>query len=451
MSIISKRLQALGIGTKSPEQKEREASPVLSSMSQRRQPSLADIQEQQRINRARGVTYDRFDGRRGLRSGEKLRNIGGLTYVIPETEFDTTMIPQMQTQSMNPVVPGTQGGLFNIDEPSVSVTRDISTETETEETDSNTGEIPKEEPRFNYIEDSLADQNIISRGIDLGIQDLRDRIKRVEEQGGIREGLGGLGDTGEFSEGTTINTTGVDLSQDPIKNTVRTIVRTVKEKAQEAKDFAERQKQAYLENVKKRQQEKASNMVIEMENQLMQQMMERDQKRKDAFELIELENQVQAANNQMDRTNYLLRESGLFGQGMDGPSYDSLMQPVTATVMPDDIGMSPYARPEYYEGQEAISPGPVDYYNIPRFTFVPNPSAAKPSQRPVEVTPLGLLSRSALQQPVAPTVTTPAIQPYSPAEYDIPGEIPEQLGIDFTGMTDEQIDEYFDNLLLRNR
>lgn len=115
----------------------------------------------------------------------------------------------------------------------------------------------------------------------------------------------------------------------------------------------------------------------------------------------------------------------------------------TLPTKPDFTYEAPYRTryqvPRLPKMEEEVFPAPV------------MPDVMKPSQRPVEVTPPGLLSRSALQQPVAPTVTTPAIQPYSPAEYDIPGEIPEQLGIDFTGMTDEQIDEYFDNLLLRNR
>ena len=77
------RLQALGIGVKSDAQKERDASPVLSAMSQRRQPTFEEIQEQERLNRASGVTFPRYQGNVALSAGEKLRNIGGLTYVVP--------------------------------------------------------------------------------------------------------------------------------------------------------------------------------------------------------------------------------------------------------------------------------------------------------------------------------------------------------------------------------
>lgn len=83
MATITERLQALGIGVKSDAQKERDASPVLSAMSQRRQPTFEEIQEQERLNRAAGVTFPRYQGNVALSAGEKLRNIGGLTYVVP--------------------------------------------------------------------------------------------------------------------------------------------------------------------------------------------------------------------------------------------------------------------------------------------------------------------------------------------------------------------------------
>jgi hypothetical protein len=76
-------LKSLGIGQKSSYQKERDASPVLSAMFERRQPTLEEIREQERLNRAAGVTFPRYQGNISLSSGEKLRNIGGLTYVVP--------------------------------------------------------------------------------------------------------------------------------------------------------------------------------------------------------------------------------------------------------------------------------------------------------------------------------------------------------------------------------
>ena len=45
--------------------------------------SLQEIQEQERLNRASGVTFPRYQGNVALSAGEKLRNIGGLTYVVP--------------------------------------------------------------------------------------------------------------------------------------------------------------------------------------------------------------------------------------------------------------------------------------------------------------------------------------------------------------------------------
>ncbi len=83
MAPLTERLQALGIGVKSDAQKERDASPVLTAMSQRRQPTFEEIQEQERLNRASGVTFPRYQGNVALSAGEKLKNIGGLTYVVP--------------------------------------------------------------------------------------------------------------------------------------------------------------------------------------------------------------------------------------------------------------------------------------------------------------------------------------------------------------------------------
>jgi hypothetical protein len=69
--------------------------------------AYADIKAQEEINRQAGVTLRRFDGK--LKSGEKLRNIGGVTYVVPApsaapVEPSTPYTPQ----SFNPQVEGVQ-------------------------------------------------------------------------------------------------------------------------------------------------------------------------------------------------------------------------------------------------------------------------------------------------------------------------------------------------------
>ena len=81
MASILDKLKALGIGQKSPEQLQREASPVMTAMMNRRAPSYDEIEEQKRLNREQGVWYPTFDG--NLRSGERLQNINGITYKIP--------------------------------------------------------------------------------------------------------------------------------------------------------------------------------------------------------------------------------------------------------------------------------------------------------------------------------------------------------------------------------
>jgi len=63
-------------------QQQRDESPVLSAINQRRQPTYDEIQEQARLNREAGVTFPRFQG--SLKQGQSLKNIGGLTYVVED-------------------------------------------------------------------------------------------------------------------------------------------------------------------------------------------------------------------------------------------------------------------------------------------------------------------------------------------------------------------------------
>jgi hypothetical protein len=81
MATLMDRLKSLGIGVKSPEQLQREASPVMTAMMNRRAPTYDEIEEQKRLNREQGVWFPLFDG--NLRSGERLQNINGITYKIP--------------------------------------------------------------------------------------------------------------------------------------------------------------------------------------------------------------------------------------------------------------------------------------------------------------------------------------------------------------------------------
>lgn len=134
MATLTERLQALGIGVKSDAQKERDASPVLSAMFERRQPTLEEIQEQERLNRAAGVTFPRYQGNLNLSAGEKLRNIGGLTYVVsdaaPIVERNIERRPQSYSSLdtltgdvREQYIPGVQAqsnmGLFDTPTPAV--------------------------------------------------------------------------------------------------------------------------------------------------------------------------------------------------------------------------------------------------------------------------------------------------------------------------------------------
>ena len=107
MSTIGEFFNKLKIGQKSKYQLEREATPGMNWVGTRSGPSYADIKAQEEINRQAGVNLRRFDGK--LKSGEKLRNIGGVTYVVPApsaapVEPSTPYTPQ----SFNPQVEGVQ-------------------------------------------------------------------------------------------------------------------------------------------------------------------------------------------------------------------------------------------------------------------------------------------------------------------------------------------------------
>jgi hypothetical protein len=104
---FSEILQSVGIGVKGDIQKQREATPGMKWVGTRSGGAYADIKAQEEINRQAGVTLRRFDGK--LKSGEKLRNIGGVTYVVPApsaapVEPSTPYTPQ----SFNPQVEGVQ-------------------------------------------------------------------------------------------------------------------------------------------------------------------------------------------------------------------------------------------------------------------------------------------------------------------------------------------------------
>ena len=108
------------IGKKSKYQLEREANPGMKHFGTRGGPEYADIKEQERINREAGVTLRRFDGR--LKSGEKLKNIYGVTYVVPaeptapaatsySTDFDSAGGPI--TQGMFSPIEDNQQAMFS--------------------------------------------------------------------------------------------------------------------------------------------------------------------------------------------------------------------------------------------------------------------------------------------------------------------------------------------------
>ena len=81
MGILDK-LRSMGIGVKSPYEIERDANPGMNQFRSRGgAASYEDIKQQEALNRQAGVNLKRYQGR--LKSGEKVRNIYGVSYVVP--------------------------------------------------------------------------------------------------------------------------------------------------------------------------------------------------------------------------------------------------------------------------------------------------------------------------------------------------------------------------------
>ena len=120
-----------------------------------------------------------------------------------------------------------------------------------------------------------------------------------------------------------------------------------------------------------RQQKRAMTKVQEMEQKVLEDLLAQEDARKAANDYAALDDEAGRLNAIMDMRNLLLRESGLFGQGRQRPSYTNPMQPAALGAEPYDPGLSFYGRPEYYQGQDPV--GPTNYYNLPQFKFVPNP------------------------------------------------------------------------------
>ena len=109
MSTIGEFFNKLKIGQKSKYQLEREATPGMNQFGTRSGPDYADIKAQEEINRKAGVNLKRFDGK--LKSGEKIRNIGGVSYVVPAISEPSVPIQPSTPytpQSFNPQVEGVQ-------------------------------------------------------------------------------------------------------------------------------------------------------------------------------------------------------------------------------------------------------------------------------------------------------------------------------------------------------
>ena len=99
MASILDRLKRIGVGVKSKAQLAQKSNPGMNQFSTRGGSSYQDIKQQEALNRQAGVGLERFQGR--LRSGEKIRNINGVSYVVPVDSPEMRQaIPSMPADGM---------------------------------------------------------------------------------------------------------------------------------------------------------------------------------------------------------------------------------------------------------------------------------------------------------------------------------------------------------------
>lgn len=386
MATLIERLKQLGIGVKAPERKPEKVP----------------------------EGFRPFQGKQNLDT-ERLVNIGGKTYIGPKTPRPVATQPsEMRSRfpitgtqaqaSLEPPrtrfpIPGTQAlapiGLFTQRDPNPTVLPPIVSDvTPASEQDmTNVPSAPDQE--------AIEEQELIEMGdrateaMEREMFEQRD-ADRAAAFGDIKDSI--LNPLIEANNSTAIYDSLVSGAKEfdrGFQNVFDGIVNNVVnfDPAKEARDRLDQaiaQKEQYQDNLVKEQQQQLNSKILEnsrqLTNNLIQEQIDKSKAKRAAEDLMSLESQVQAANNQMDRTNYLLRESGLFGQGMGGPSYSNPMQPVMPGQQPFDPGLSinsMYENPEYYQAGVALSNAsadpnsplydsqyanrPVSYYNEPQY------------------------------------------------------------------------------------
>lgn len=355
-----------------------------------------------------------YQGKQNLDT-ERLVNIGGKTYIGPKTPRPAAAQPS-EMRSRFPVtgtqaqaslepprprfpIPGTQAlapiGLFTQRDPNPTVLPPIVSDvTPVPEQDmTNVPEAPDQE--------AIEEQELIEMGdrateaMEREMFEQRDK-DRAAAFGDIKDSI--LNPLIEANQSTAIYdslVSGAKRFDRGFQNVFDDIVDNVvnfdpAEEARRKLDEAIAQKEQYQDNLVKEQQQQLNSKILEnsrqLTNNLIQEQIDKSKAQRASQDLIDLENQVQTANNQMDRTNYILRESGLFGQGMGNPSFNNPMQPVIPGQQPFDPGLSinsMYENPEYYQAGVALSNAsadpnsplydpqyanrPISYYNEPEY------------------------------------------------------------------------------------
>lgn len=319
MATIAEKLRALGIGVKSPEQQAREADPVLRAQFERRQPSYEDIMQSRQMRAKAQVT--------------------------PSEVAPMDMPEPYEPQSYNPNIAGVQAlapmGLFT--NPDTSPPNPI---------------FNREEAVNPALEAQYA---MDERGMTDGDRQIEAQLRanaegRQEFFDSVAQPFRDVYDWAkEANQSTSIWDSAANWLRKADESTAiwDSITAPIKERMQKRADDAQKQKDMYEDRYRQKKIQEGSNLVIEMENQLMRQLQEQEQARRDSNALAFLEDQVGAANAELDRTNEIIRNNQGASLYSNPDYYAAQSQAELESAMsrrPDIYDeYNPFARPEYYD------------------------------------------------------------------------------------------------------
>ena len=320
MATIAEKLRALGIGVKSPEQQAREADPVLRAQFERRQPTYDEIMQSRQMRARAQVTPSDvapMDMPEPYAPQSYSSDITGVQALAPMGLFTSP-----DTAPPNPI--------FNTDRVEVD---------------------PRLEAQYAMDE----------RGMTEGDRQIEAQLQANAE--GREEFFDSMAQpfrdaydwANEANQSYDIWNSAANWLRDASESTAiwDSITGPIKQRMQRDAAEAQRQKEMYEEKLRQKRMQEGSNLVIEMENQLMRQLKEQEDARDAANALAFLEDKAGAANAELDRINEIIRNNKgtSFYSTPDYYAAQSQADLESAMSRRPDIydEYNPFARPEYYD------------------------------------------------------------------------------------------------------